>query len=226
MPKGDSMKVKVAPNKGTGMKLKPKGFTIDPNAATQVIQTGMSQQDALKMAADQIVKVPYEMGVLVATDGTVFVRSDFDTGSTHQPWVEVRAAGFKTKDVVSLHNHPGIGGKGRTLGGPPSSADWNVMVSRGQSSSYITSKEGWYELKITNSNPFEVGKFFTTYDSYGKSKSSNYTKNAKKAYNTPKYDATTDGYLKAHFHTLQKFGPKYGFEIHFTPNPGYEHIYD
>ena len=217
---------KSVPNSGTGMKLKPKGFTIDTNMPAygyQRIDTGMSPDEVVRMAGDQLVGQKHEFGALVAQDGTLFIMTDRDEHSTHHPYTQARAAGYNIADLMPLHNHPGQSKSGlRTLGGPSSSDDWNVMISQGHKVGHIVAKEGRYTMRLTGSDTTKAQRFFTT--AWG-TKTSNYTKNTRKTYNNGAYWGA-DGYLKAAMHTLQKFGPRYGFELTFSPNPGYERIYD
>lgn len=50
-------------------------------------------------------------------------------------------------------------------------------------------------------------------------------KNAIKTFGRGDYETSTDGYLKACMDTLGKFGKRYGFELEFQSNPGWEDLY-
>lgn len=199
-----------------------RGFKIDTNAKYQKIQTGMAPMDAMRMAADQIQDLDYEMGVLIASDGTMYINKG-KGGSVSMPINEAIADGHSGSELVSLHNHPID--KYRSFGGPSSDADWNFMLSRGQSESHISAKEGRYTMRITDPSKIDKAKaFFSTRSGWSR-KQSNYTKNVNKAFNKGSYESNTDGYLKACMDTLGKFGSRYGFEFEFQPNPGWENLY-
>ena len=204
-----------------------RGFTIDPNAGYQKISTGMAPNDALDMAADQIKDLDHEMSVLIAPDGTMYV-SKGDGGSVRPPFQEAAQDMWFGDNLISLHNHPA--GSDRTFGGPSSDSDWNVMIRKGLSESHISAIEGRYKMKITDPSKIDKAKAFfskTKKSKYGflVGKQSNYTKNSRKAFDSGDYESSTDGYLKANMDTLKKFGKRYGFELEFQPNPGWENLY-
>lgn len=203
-------------------------FTIDVNADFQKIETGMKPDEALKIAEEQIRDLDYEMAVLIAKDGTAYIAKG-DNGSVRPPYQELKDDGYDTSETIGLHNHPLVGK--RTFGGPSSDADWNSMFRNNLASSHITAVEGRYILKITD--PSKINKamdFFTLQKKNGyywqRKKQSNYRVNADKEFNRGGYENNIDNYLKACMVTLRKFGPRYGFELEFQPNQGYEHLYD
>lgn len=205
-----------------------KGFTIDTGADFQKISTGMAPMDAINMAADQIVGLDYEMAVMVTPDGTMYVSSG-KANSVIPPYKQVEADGFSVSETLDLHNHPSPGK--RPFGGPSSSSDWNAMFSFGQTENHIVAKEGRYIMRITDQSKIDKAKaFFTNRKKSGywfERKQSNFEKNIKKTYEAGMWDKYSEpgGSLKAAMHTLEKFGPRYGFELEFRPNPGWENLY-
>ena len=202
------------------------GFTIDVSAGYQRIDTGMAPMDAVNMAADQIAGLPYEMAVIVAPDGTMFVAKGTQNKVT-PPYIQAERAGYRRQDMLDLHNHPAEGT--RPFGGPSSGADWETMLFNGQTVNYIAAKEGRYTLRVTDvSKTSQVRKFFDT----GRSgrKQSNFMRNVNKAYRSEclpgqRYGKRGD-YMKACYDTLKKFGARYGFDIEFQPNAGWENLYN
>ena len=175
----------------------------------------------------EIKGLPYEMSVLVAPDGTVYAAKGKE-GSVIPPYGNVLADGHDMSKVMDLHNHPSEGKRG--IGGTTSDADWEVMFAMKQTESYITAKEGRYIQRITDPSKIASAKaFFSTSTSTGRRKQSNYerhiTKTYREGWKKGKYRGEDGPYVAAQ-HVLQKFGKRYGFEVVFEPNPGYEHLYD
>ena len=206
---------------------KKPDFTINVHAYFQKIETGMTPEEALKRAEEQIMELDYEMSVLITKDGNIYATRGREN-RVKPAYGEVTDDGYNTDEVISLHNHPVS--RTRTFGGTSSDSDWNLMLMNNQTVSYITAKEGRYTLRITDPSKIERARaFFSTTKKGGywfEHKNSNYRINSRKEFNNGNYENSVDGFLKASMATLRKFGTRYGFECEFQPNSGWENLYD
>lgn len=211
----------------TGQK-QAAGFTIDTVMAkspTQVINSGMAPLDAMRVASEQIKDLPYEMGVVIAPNGDLYVTKGDAASVRMDIWSATAKTGYKPSELITLHNHPTEAG--RPIGGPASDSDFSAMIFRGMSTSYIAATEGMYKVSVRSVDTnTKADAFFSQRDRWGKRKTSNYMRNVDKAFSADLKYSGADGYLRAAYDTLKKFGPRYGFSIEFTPNSGWEHLYD